>query len=214
MTNINNAVTLNCPLTEAGVLGALLLGSGELSTAERELVDPAESIDSFSWLISVSCCSSSSVSDSRVLSNISPSSSSSLSVSSSFSGVAGSTDFRAFSRVVDFSVMGLMAATGGTGCCLTASVELSSVRSMVTLGVERIERILRLIKESRGPRPFTRAGPRRCGRGECSTSFSPSETLGSEHLGATGPLVLLGSLHSLISGFSLLKVRRAGGEGH
>lgn len=211
-----------CVLTDGEVVDVHLLGSGELSTSDTELVDNR---DSFSWFSSVSCdclvtaiCSVS-VSDSTVLSNwekATLSSASSVSiVSSDDRGTAEATSGSSVSVTfwVFFAaspVEGHNASTGAESGILTSVEFESSVRS-ITAEAELTEHLVRLIKPSRGPRPFIRAGLGCRGAEVASTSFSPSEALGSTVEGAEDAvLVLLGFPVSLGTWLSRLKGRRAG----
>lgn len=204
-------------LTDAGVVGVLLLGSGELSTSDTELVD---SRDSFSWLSSVSSCciGSSSVSDSRVLSSCGRatlSSASSVSiVSSDDRGTAESASGSFVSVIfwVFFAALsvGHNAFAWAEGFLLT-SVEFESSVKSITEAELTGGLFVRLIKPSRGPRPFFRAGLGCRAEEVASTSFSPSEALDSWVGGAEDAvLVLLVFTVSLGSGLSLLNGRRAG----
>lgn len=114
--------------------------------------------------------------------------------------------------LADLSVEEDKASTGAEGCVLT-SVELeSSVRSITTPEAELTGgHLARFIKQSRGPRPFIKAGLGCRGAEVASTSFSPSEALGSWLGGAEDAArALLVCVASLGTGLSLLKGRRAG----
>lgn len=204
------------------------LFSGELS--DEELTEEFDIMDLFPKLETFpdSFCSSSSLSESCVVSSSEidadgfPSFSSTSSTSSLSTTVQSeSCVFGVLSTLLDFREEAVLFLpwclffVGGPeepGAdetrCFTGDKLLSAVRSITIISFGGAG-CLRLRKPSRGPRPLTKGGPLCTGSAEDSFSFSLSETPGSGQACAQGRL---GGWFSLGSGFRRLNGRRAAGR--